>query len=658
MKRMLPLAGVLTLGLISADGKAGITGIEITSRQSFAEGTAFGTAGAYERITGIAHGEVDPADARNAPIVDLDKAPRNAHGRVEYDTDIFILRPVDATRGNGALLYEVNNRGMKTLAGTIMGATPHGANPLAAFNDPHTAEDMGDALLLKLGYTLVWSGWDPNAPRSGHGMAMNAPIALEGGKPIERATRDEFYIGPSPMPVPNPVFHLSYESASLDARDATLTVRWQEAGKGTHVPAGDWRFVDSRSVALLPEGSRPLAGALYELHYRARAPQVMGLGFAATRDLISYLRRAPDSPTPGITRTLAMGISQSGRYLRAFLALGFNRDESNARVFDGMFMHIAGAGKVFLNDTFSQPSRTNAPYSDHFFPDFGFPYSMARQKDPSGGVEAGILRGDDTDPLCVEINTSTEFWQKAASLIATDPAGSADVPLPDRDRAYFLAGLPHAPLAFAQGDVLHPVNMLSPTFALRALLLRLDAWVARGEPPPASVWPQLARHTLVRRNDLKFPAIPQTRAPAMPNAAQRIADWVEPRAASGAQPQVLVPQVDADGQDLGGVRLPEVDVPLGTSLGWNLLKGDQRAGQMATLIGSFVPFAPTKAARDASHDPRLSLEERYQDRDDYAARFRRSIDALVARGFIRAEDADRYAQTALDTKAFTPASAR
>ena len=252
----------------------------------------------------------------------------------------------------------------------------------------------------------------------------------------------------------------------------------------------------------------------------------------------------------------------------------------------------------------------------------------------------------------MEVNTSTEYWQKGASLISTDPAGRVDVALPSNARAYFLAGLPHAPLAYAQNDVIHPVNMLSPTYVLRALLLRLDAWVSRGEAPPASVLPRIDSHTLVGRANLQFPAIPYTRPPVSPNAAQRIADWVESRVASGAQPQVLVPQVDADGQDLGGIRVPEVDVPLGTSLGWNEFKGEERSGQMATLMGSFIPFARNKLERDANSDPRPSLEERYRSRDDYVARFRQSVDKLVTDGFVRSEDAERYAQAATQTKAF------
>jgi hypothetical protein len=317
-----------------------------------------------------------------------------------------------------------------------------------------------------------------------------------------------------------------------------------------------------------------------------------------------------------------------------------------------MLMQIAGAGKVFLDAEFSQPSRTNTPFSDHFFPDFSFPYSTARQRDPVGGHERGILQGDDTDPLCMEVNTSSEYWQKGASLISTDPQGTKDVALPPRSRAYFLAGLPHAPIAFAQPEVINPVNMLSASYVMRALLLRLDDWVSKGTAPPASVLPRIDQHTLVPRADLKFPAIPGMTAPSSPNAAQRIADWVESRVAAGPQPQVLVPQSDADGQDLGGVRIPEVDVPLATSVGWNLLKGDERAGQIATLIGSSLPFARTRAERVARHDPRLSLEERYTGKDDYVARFRKSIDSLVERGFVRPEDADRYASVAFATKAF------
>lgn len=623
--------------------------VDITSRETFAAGASFGSAGAYERLTGVAHGEVDPVDPRNAGIINLDKAERNANGKIEYETDFFILRPIDAAKSNGALLYEVNNRGMKLIAGMLMGAVPNAKNPLAGFNDPRTIEDMGDGFLLKLGYTLVWSGWDPNASRAQGGLAMRAPIALDRSMPLERIIRDEFTVS---RLQPSPVLHLNYETASLDNQAATLTMRWQETAKGTLIPRDSWRFVDAHTVELLPKGTMPQHGALYELRYRAKAPQVAGLGFAATRDLVSYLRRAPDSPTPGLQRTLALGISQSARFLRGYVAEGFNRDERGDRVFDGMLMQIGGAGKVFLNAEFSQPSRTNTQYTDHFFPDATFPYSAARLKDPATGRAAGILKGDDSDPFFIEVNTSTEYWQKAASLIATDPAGKRDIALPPNSRAYFLAGLPHAPLALAQSEMVHPVNMLTPVYVMRALLLRLDTWVAKGEAPPNSVLPRIDQGTLVHRTNFRFPSIPDVSPPSVPNSAQRIADWTEPRVAKGAQPEVLVPQADADGLDLGGVRLPEVAVPLGTALGWNMYKGEQLRGQMGSLVGSFIPFAKTKAERLANKDSRASLEERYAGKTDYMQRFRKAIDMLVTQGFVRAEDADRYAEMATKTKAF------
>lgn len=630
--------------------EARVIEIEITSREAVAGGVPFGTAGPYERITAVARGEVDPADPRNAGIVNLDKAPRNVRGKVEYTTDLFILRPADPANGNGALLYEVNNRGMKLAPGMLMGAMPNPRNPLAGFNDPRTAEDLGDALLLKLGYTLVWSGWDPNASRANGGLAMEAPIAMQDGQPIERIIRDELVIG-QPMMI-GPHFRTSYPVATLDNAHATLTMRWRVDEQGTPIPRDRWRFKDERTVELLPAGTKPQNGALYELRYRARAPQVTGLGFAATRDVVAYLHHAAETPTPRIQRTLAIGFSQSARFLRGFVAEGFNQDENGERVFDGMLMHIGGAGKVFLNSEFSQPFRTNTQYSDHFFPDFVFPYSTGRTADPTSGKQAGILRGDDSDPLLMEVNTSTEYWQKAASLISTDPQGKKDLALPRNVRAYFLAGLPHAPLAFAQAQVVHPVNLLTPIYVIRSLLLRLDAWVAKDQAPPPSMLPRIDRGTLVPREALGFPRIPGVTPPAAPNTASRIADWVEARTAAGPQPRVLVPQVDADGVDLGGIRIPEVAVPLGTALGWNLYEDEARQGQLASLVGSFIPFAKTKAERLANRDPRPSLDERYANKDDYVTRFRAAIDALVAQGFVRAEDAARYAQIAATTKVF------
>lgn len=618
-----------------------ITDIDITAIEPFAGGVSFGTAGPYERVIGIAHGAVDPKDGANAAIVNLDKAPRNAKGLVEYRTDLFILRPA---KPNGTLLYEVNNRSLKLLMMAIMGAQPQGFPP--ALNDPKTLEDAGDALLLKRGWTLVWSGWDPNASRLNHGLAMDAPIAFDRGKPVEQDIRDEFLGGGFFPPSEN--FPLSYETASLDPKLARLTWRRREADPPQSVSPERWHFIDSRTAAL-NEGA-PAPGVLYELRYRARAPHVMGLGFAATRDLISYLR-AGKGPAPSIKHAIAMGSSQSGRYLRGFIAEGFNRDETGKKVFDGVLSFIAGAGKVFLNAPFAQPARTNTKFTDHLYPDFSFPFSAARTKHPVSGHFGAILQEDGSDPLIMDVNTSTEYWQKAASLVTSDPSGRADLTLPENARAYFLTGLAHAP--FPLGSMFaHPVNLVSPGPVLRALLTDLNDWVETGRAPPESRVPQIADAGLVPPSQLAFPKGPGLSVPSGANSAIERRDWVHPHPDQDLRYPVLVPQVDADGNERAGIRLPEIAVPLGSYAGWNLYKPPFPEGELAGLFGSFIPFAKTKAQRLAVGDPRLSLEERYAGKSDYVRRIEAAAKALVVQRLLLDEDVAHIVDAAKATKAF------
>jgi hypothetical protein len=349
-----------------------ITAIEITARAPFVGGAAFGAIGAYERLDGVAIGELDPVHPGNAGIVNIDKAPRNARGRVEYRSDICILRPADPDKGNGRILYEVNNRGRIMLFANLCAGK--------VGNKPQTTGDLGNALPLRLGFTLVWSGWDPGAPRANGGLGLDVPAAMNNGAPIVRRIREEFISGTRGGALE--CFRLSYGTASLDQRDARLTVRRTQTAPRRDVLA--WEFVDARTVRLLPEGTLPEPGSIYELYYPATKPRVLGIGFAATRDLISHLRQSAtgrDLLGRPVTHALAFGISQAGRYLRDHIAQGFNRDENGERVFDGVFTHVAGIGRVFFNTEFGQPARTRTWHEDHDFPEVQFPFSSAALTD-------------------------------------------------------------------------------------------------------------------------------------------------------------------------------------------------------------------------------------------------------------------------------------
>jgi hypothetical protein len=615
--------------------------LDIERIEALADGAPFGDAGAYERVIGRAKGEVDPRDPANTSIALIDKAPLNANGKVEYAADIFILRPKDPARGNGRILYEVNNRGRKMLFGNIADG-PQGVN------DPKTMADVGNGFPLRQGYTIVWSGWDPDAPRANMGLGLTAPVATDNGRPIVKIVRDEFCSGTRGGAIE--VFKLSYEATTQEQPRATLTVRERADDEPRELPLNQWSFVDARSIKLR-EGTKPKPGYLYEFRYEAKNPKVLGLGFAATRDVISWLRYDPAAiaATGGkISHALAIGFSQAGRYLRNHISEGFNRDEAGRKVFDGIHSHIAGVGRIFFNTPFGQPARTGTQHEDHGFPENEFPFSTASLADPLTGKKGSLFRGDGSDPRLIETNTSTEYWQKGASLLHTDPLGTEDVTLPENSRVYMIAGTQHGGRAGATTDAgpnINPRNPHNPMPAVRALLVALDEWVVSGKEPPPSRVPTLAAGTLVEPDKTGFPAVPGAAVVKVTNQVAPPGDWVHPKPADKAY-RTLVCKVDADGNEAAGVRLPDIAVPLATYSGWNEYKPPYPAGELADRDGSCLPFAVDKAARQAAGDPRPSISERYKSGADYVAKVQAVVSALQKDRLLLAEDAKSYVERA------------
>lgn len=615
--------------------------LDIKAVEPLADGAPFGAVGAYERVIGTAKGEVDPTDLANRGIALIDKAPRNARGKVEYATDVFILRPKEFSRGNGHILYEVNNRGRKMLFGNIADG-PQGVN------DPKTVADVGNGFPLRQGYTIVWSGWDPDAPRANMGLALTAPVATNDGQPIVQTVREEFVSGTRVGVLE--AFKLSHEATTLDQAKARLTLRERAADEPRDLPLNQWSFVDGRSIKLR-DGTKPKPGCLYEFHYEARNPKVQGLGFAATRDVVSWLRYDPDAvrATGGkISHALAIGFSQAGRYLRNHISEGFNRDEQGRKVFDGIHSHIAGIGRVFFNTPFAQPARTGTQHEDHDYPENEFPFSTAILSDPLTGKTGSLFRGDGSDPLLIETNTSTEYWQKGASLLHTDPLGTKDIALPANSRVYMIAGTQHGGRAGATTDPgpnINPRNPHNPMPAVRALLVALDEWVTSGKAPPPNRVATLADGTLVEAGRTGFPAVPDAAVVRVTNRVSPPGDWVKPAPAAKVY-RTLVCKVDADGNEAGGVRLPDIAVPLATYTGWNEYKPPYPAGEIADRDGSCLPFPIDKAAREASGDPRLSLAERYKSGGDYVGRVQAVVTALLADRLILPEDAEKYVERA------------
>jgi len=609
--------------LTTSDLRAEVTKVTIATRAIVAEGHAFGQVGPYEKLTGSIEFAIDPADKRNAKIVDLEHAARGADGRVHFSADLYVLRPVDEAKGNGALLFEIANRGRKGLLGRFN----RGA---AASQDPSALADFGDGFLMKEGYTLVWVGWqfDVQPPL----VRIEAPAANVQGRVRYSFIVDEKQTETSPADLP------SYLPLDGNDRTAVLTVRDRFWAAATPVSRDKWRFgtVNSRVRIRLEDGFEP--GRIYEVDYPATGARVAGVGMAAIRDAASAFRYRSDLPIRG-RAVYIFGASQSGRFLRQFLHDGFNVDEKDRRAFDLVWPHIAGAGQGSFNERFAAPGYNT-------FSATRFPFADAEQAGPDG-TRDGVLAAyrPEHAPKVIYTNTSVEYWGlgRSAALTHLNADGTRDARVPDNVRIYLLAGTQHGeapfPPARSTGQAL--ANPMPQGNVLRAILRAGHQWATSGTRPPDSRHPALRDQSLVALSALNFPRIPGVSDPRTIEGPGRL------QAGHFHALPFLVPRVDADGNETSGIRVPELAVPLATTTGWNFRA--ERVGNPSTLyalLGSYLPFARTKAERDARRDPRPSIEERYRDRDDYLQRIRTAAASLVKERFLLQEDVGDVIQRA------------
>ncbi|MBV9757389.1 MAG: hypothetical protein JO047_10080 [Alphaproteobacteria bacterium] len=656
--KLLVAALMLLAGSVAAEAR--ITRIEIARTEPAFGGARFGDAGDFVLLTGTAFGELDPADPRNAIIQDIALAPRNGRGLVEYSMDVAILKPAEAARGNGTLLYDVVNRGHRVA--------------LTMFNLDASGDNPGDGFLQRHGFTIVWSGWQgdllPGLIR------LNAPVArAPDGSAITGRVRKEFelFAPASTLGLGDTDLGrgLPYPSVSTDNTGDLLTIQVRQGDPPVPVPNADWSLADCRETPFpgVPSTAHVcLKGGfdtdhIYQLVYTAKDPRVLGIGLAATRDLVAFLHYAERddaghaNPLAGTLRwTLAHGTSQSGRYLRSFLHLGFNQDEAGRRVFDGMNVHVASA-RNGLNERFGQPGTDSLQHEDHLAPMQDAPFTWGVRHDPIADVSDGILARCQTTSTCpqvIQTVSSNEYWNQRMALDTTDGA-DADVPLPPNVHLYLFASTQHAP-GLSDRLCEHPGNPNRYTFGLRALLLHLQALVANGTAPPPSRYPTIAGGTLVLpdRASAGFPDIPGFAWPGLVNNLPleyrgprfdpdlESGIMQEPPVAQGTPRYVVrVPKVDGGGNEIGGIRSVTLQAPLGTYTGWNLRKAGYAEGELCYLVGSFVPFARTRAEREAAHDPRPSLEERYGSAQGYAAAVEKAVAEEISAGFLLAEDAQR-----------------
>ena len=623
-------------------------------------GKTFGAVGAYERISGQIIGEVEPNDRRNAVIVDIGLAPKNPNGTVTYSTDFQILRAIDRAKGNRRMLYEITNRG-RTNALEMLNDSPTG-------NDVNSSGDAGNGFLMRQGYVLLESGWDVPPP-AGKSFSVAVPVAKNpDGSAITGPATEEFVIDKGQTPAKQP---LNYPAASPDKSKASLTVRQNYADTPIPVPESDWDYVDAKLNAVkLTSGNFGGPGsfgptALYEFTYIARDPTVVGLGFAAIRDLATFLRSAKvdDQGTPNplagdVQFIYTFCSSQPCRTMHDFVQLGFNETEGPAGVktFDGILNWKAGGSGIFMNYRFGQPVRTHRQHIARWTPEYQFPFADQKLTDTvTGKTDYRLRRCEEskTCPKIFEANSSNEYWAKAASMMQTDAQGH-DLPGLDSVRYYLLASLPHGG-GNGPGICAQPRNPLKPNQTLRALLVDLDAWVTEGEAPPPDRMPRVADGTLappLPQSGMGFPQIPSVVYNGVhhtgdlfdfgPDFAKGILSVLPPKLIGTPYP-VFVPKTDADGNDIAGIRIPQVTVPLATYTGWALradgLDGCDAAGQR-------LGFAKTKAARLAAGDPRPSIEERYPDHATYVNLVTRAAQELKAQRLLLDEDVAAYVAAA------------
>jgi len=635
LRAIIPIAGMIAFANPCA---AKVVKFEIVRVESPAfEGRSFGGVGTYDRIVGRATIAIAPEHPLNSVIVDLDRAPRNAQGQVEATTDVEILRPTVAANGNRTLFYEVLNRGSK-LGFTLFNDLP------AVTNDLVKATDAGNGFLMNRGYTVVWSGWQGDiAPGSGR-MTFSPPVASG----ITGLAREDFIFDHTDNPAGAT---LSYPAADLDPAHARISVRQREGDKRS-TPAGlEVKFESPTKISIhRPEGFD--AGAIYEFIYTAKDPKVMGLGFAATRDVVSFLRNetadaaGTANPLAGrIERAIGFGLSQSGRYLHDYLYLGFNGDEAGRIVFDGLMPHISGAKKTFTNYRFSQPGRSPYEHADMLYSGADFPFTYPVITDVLTGKNDGFLArclAGGNCPKIIKTDSELEFYQQRASLIVTDTQGNA-IAMPDNVRLFLLSNLQHYSLANAKSEMTktcaYPTNPLNAGPSVRALLVALGGWISKATLPPDSRYPSRGDATLVpsETGRVGFPNIPGITYPdkiAQPTVLG--ADEMPP--SKGAAYPVFVPKTDADGRDLAGLRLPTLEAPAATHTGWNLRKSGFGEGELCDNNGTMVPFAATREDRLKNNDPRLSMAERYPNSGDRAAAVAKAAQQLVQERLLLEED--------------------
>ncbi len=662
-----------------------VVNVEITRREPYADGKPFGDTGPYERIDGMLTFAVDPDNQANRSITDLALAPRDERGRVSFRSDFTLLTPHNSNGGNGRLVVDVVNRGRRRVVATFNRASA----PAEGSGDV----PEGDGFLFRHGFSVVSIGWQWDVYRSEALMGLEAPHAEVNGQPVMGQTIVQIRPNRAEKSwlLANRT-HQPYAARDTDDPDAVLTVRDWEDGPDTVIDRGRWRFaketdagvVSSAEHVLLESGFQP--GKIYHLVYTTEGAPVVGTGLLAVRDVAAFLRH-PSALNPvsgGFQRVYGYGVSQTGRLLRHFIYLGLNVDEEGRPVYDGLMPHVAGGRRGEFNHRFAQPSVQPTPGFGHTFP-----FADNVTTDPFTGETAGLLdrlRELKAVPRTIYTHSSPEYWRGDGSLAHIDTTGQRDLEPAPETRIYHFAGTQHGAGSLPQqresadegARGRYPFNVVDYRPLLRAVLINLDRWVSQGVEPPPNRHARLDDGTAVTRRDLldSFDAIPDLVKPDPdrlwilrevdmgPEAHSGIGRYP---AQEGRTYPCFVPSLDTDGNEVAGIRLPDLEVPVGTHAGWNPRDPDTGAPEQIIPMQGFTSFfAPTRKAREAAGDKRPSVQERYQSREAYMVQVWQAAQRLVAQRYVLEEDveiiveacADRYdaAMAAIPVEA--PAASR
>jgi hypothetical protein len=639
-----------------------VTALELKTCSPFAQGKTFGDVGPYQQLDGTAHFAVAPDHPGNAGITDLQRAPRDAHGLVQYSADVRLLQPVALQHGNQRLLLDIVNRGNPTV--------------LTNFNSAAGRLDPGNGFLMRQGYAVVWCGWQDDVPATPGLIRIQVPEAVDtDGKPIAGKIAVTFQPDSHvQVQLLSDRLHRPHPARDLNDQEATLTVQEHEDAPAQMIPRQQWSFARLADGRVVPDATHIylasgfVPGKVYQVVYTTVGAPVTGLGLLAMRDIVSFLRygsAGEGNPCAGhVQYAYTFGRSQSGRFLRHFLYLGLNQDERDRTVFDGLMPLVAGGGRGEFNQRFGQPSNANKYSMKNLFP-----FHDTTQTDPDTGRTDGLLarlasRG--RLPKIFFINTSAEYWGVHAALTHTDLDGKRDLEPSEAVRIYHFAGTQHGPGNLLLTDTgaaddsrgQHRPNSVDYRPLLRAALVNLDRWVTAGKTPPPSLHPRLDAGTAVppAYTVATFQAMPGVHFPAHlrsivkldfgPGVDEGITTLLPPKV--GTPYPNLVAAVDADGNELAGIRLPDISVPLATYTGWNVRHPNIGGpGQTLSLLGSTIPFPATQAEREATGDPRSSIAERYASKEGYLRQVQQAAEALVAQGHLLTEDLPTVTEQAM-----------